>query len=66
MKKSLDLEIIGHGHKQILPYLFLTSPSFGASGGLCFIIVAFPGYLYLYFCNVVFLTVREECMQGVI
>ena len=24
-------------------------PSFGASGGLCFAIVAFPGYLYLYF-----------------
>ena len=27
-----------------------TSLSFGASGRLCFVIVAFPGYLYLYFC----------------
>ena len=31
------------------PYLFLISPSFGASGRLCFVIVAFSGYLYLYF-----------------
>ena len=29
--------------------LFLISPSFGASGKLCFMIVAFPGCLYLYF-----------------
>ena len=29
-------------------YLFLISPSFGALGGLCFVIVAFPGYLHLY------------------
>ena len=29
--------------------LFLISPSFGASVGLCFVIVAFPGYLHLYF-----------------
>ena len=30
-------------------YLFLNSSSFGASGGLCFVIVAFTGYLHLYF-----------------
>ena len=31
------------------PYLFLTSPSFGASGGLCFMIVAVPEYLHWHF-----------------
>ena len=30
-------------------YLFLSSPSFGASGRLCFLIVAFPGYFHIYF-----------------
>ena len=30
------------------PSLFLISTSFGASGGLCFAIVAFPGYLHIY------------------
>ena len=30
------------------PYLFPISPSFDASGGMCFKIVAFPGYLHLY------------------
>ena len=30
-------------------YLFLISHSFGASGGLFFMIVAFSGYLYLHF-----------------
>ena len=29
--------------------LFLRSPCFGASGRLCFMIVAFPGYFHLYF-----------------
>ena len=29
--------------------LTLLSPSFGALGRLCFVIVAFPGYLHLYF-----------------
>ena len=29
-------------------YLFLISPDFDASGRLCFLIVAFPGYLHLY------------------
>ena len=29
--------------------LFLKSPSFGVSGRLCFVMVAFPGYLHLYF-----------------
>ena len=27
-------------------HLFLISPSFGASGGLCFLIVEFPGYFH--------------------
>ena len=30
------------------PYLFLISPSFGTLGGLCFVIVAFPGYLRIH------------------
>ena len=29
----------------------LYSPSFGASGKLCFFIVVIPGYLRLYFCS---------------
>ena len=29
------------------PYMFLISLSFGASGGLCFVSVEFPGYVYL-------------------
>ena len=30
-------------------YLFLIFPSFGASGwGLCFVIVPFPGYMYIH------------------
>ena len=33
-------------------YLFLISPSFGASGGLCFIIVAFPGCPHMFEQNV--------------
>ena len=32
-------------------YLFLMSPSFDASGRLYFVIVTFPGYLQLYFCE---------------
>ena len=32
-----------------VPYLFLISPSFGASGGLSFEIVTFSVYLHLYF-----------------
>ena len=31
--------------------LFLSSSSFGASGRLCFVIVAYPGCLNLYFCS---------------
>ena len=30
-------------------YLFLISRSFGASGCLCFVTVAFPGYLHISF-----------------
>ena len=30
--------------------LLLTCPSIGALGRLCFVIVAFPGYIYLNFC----------------
>ena len=33
----------------VLSSLFLISPCFGASGRLCFVIVAFPRYLHLYF-----------------
>ena len=29
--------------------MFFISPCFGALGGLCVVIVAFPGYLHLYF-----------------
>ena len=31
-----------------VPLLFLSSPSFGTSGGLCFVNVAFLEYLHLY------------------
>ena len=31
--------------------LFLISPSLGASGRLCFLILTFPGYLHIYFCQ---------------
>ena len=31
----------------IFLHLLLISPSFGASEGLCFVILAFPGYLHL-------------------
>ena len=31
----------------VLSFLFLISSSLGASGRLCFVIVEFPGYLYL-------------------
>ena len=36
----------------VLFYLFLVSSLFGASGRLCFMIVAFPGYLhyFVFFC----------------
>ena len=33
----------------VLSFLFLIFPSFGASGRLCFVIVAFSGHLYLHF-----------------
>ena len=36
------------------PYLSLISPSFGASGRQCFVILAFPEYLHLYFWFVCF------------
>ena len=29
-------------------YFFFSSPSFGASGMLCFILAAYPGYIHLY------------------
>ena len=31
------------------PYLFIISPSFDVSGGLCFV-CAIPGYIHIYFC----------------
>ena len=30
------------------PYFFLISPSFGAPGELCFVSVAFPGYIFVH------------------
>ena len=30
-------------------YMFFICPSFGASGGLCFVIVALPVYLHIFF-----------------
>ena len=38
----------------VLSLFHLTFPSFGASGKLCFVIVAFSEYLWLYFsiCNI--------------
>ena len=33
----------------MVPFLFLISTSFGDLVGLCFVFVAFPGYLHLYF-----------------
>ena len=35
----------------VCPYLFLIFPSFGISGGLCFMMVAFPRFLHLYSYN---------------
>ena len=34
--------------EQVGPDLFLISPSFGASGGLCFVIMPFPMFLFLF------------------
>ena len=42
---SLFVRLWFHMCYLLCPYLFLISPSFGASGGLCFVFVAFPGYL---------------------
>ena len=33
-----------HIRRLCCPYFYLISPSFGASGGLCFVLVAFPRY----------------------
>ena len=38
-----------HMWRLCCPYFFFISPSFGASRGLCFVTVAFPWYLHLYF-----------------
>ena len=46
----------------VVSYLFLISPSFGASGGLCFVIMAFPGYFYFFFYpDHIILKVDGEC-----
>ena len=42
------------------PYLFLISPSFGASGGLCFVILAFPGYFLYFKSSVILLSGRRD------
>ena len=46
---SLFVRLWFHMWRLCRPYLFLICLSFGASGGLCFVIVAFPGYRHLYF-----------------
>ena len=42
------------------PHLFFISPSFGASRELCFLIVAFPGYLQFYFFLLLFVIYLNE------
>ena len=44
-------------------YLFLTSPSFDASGRLCFVIVAFHWYFHLYVCTQVAFTLKYAAHQ---
>ena len=44
---SIFVDLWFHMRHLLDPYLFLISPSFHDSGGLCFMIVAFPGYLHL-------------------
>ena len=46
---SLFVRLWFHARRLFCHYLFLISPSFSSSGRLCFWIVAFPGYLHLYF-----------------
>ena len=41
--------LLFHALHLCCPYLFLISPSCGASGRLYLAIVTFPGYLHLYF-----------------
>ena len=49
MYSSLFVRLWLHTWRLWCPYLFLIIPSFGASEGLCFVFVAFPEYLNLYF-----------------
>ena len=42
------------------PYLFVISPSFGTSEGMCFVIVAFSVYIYLYFCGLTFSLFKQS------
>ena len=45
----------------VLSLLFLISPFFGASGGLC-MIVAFPGYLHIFLLTLVLLSSDMSCL----
>ena len=44
--------------------LFVLHLSCGASKGLCFVIVAIPGYLQLYFCYCLFLNGTSFSVPG--
>ena len=41
--------------------LFFVSHSFGASGRLCFVILVFPGYLYLHFMIIIEKVNKSQC-----
>ena len=46
-------------------YLFLISPSFGASGRLCFVIVTFSGYTHtLGSISLIFVVNRRDFVSG--
>ena len=45
---SVFVRLWFHTWRLCCPYLFLIAPVFGASGGLCFVIMAFPWYLHIY------------------
>ena len=52
--------------RRLFCHCLFTSPSFGASGGLCFVIVAFPKNLGLYYgtIRVVFLSLFITCPRS--
>ena len=48
-RRSLFKRLWFHMWRWCCPHLFLIPLSFGALGGLCFVIVIFPGYFHLHF-----------------